>query len=56
MSGTRDAISVVDLFCGAGGLSLGLRHAGFNVVHSVDHFDAAVSTYRHNLGSHIVDA
>ena len=56
MSGTRDAISVVDLFCGAGGLSLGLRHAGFNVVHSVDHFDAAVSTYRHNLGRHIVDA
>ena len=48
--------TVVDLFCGAGGLSLGLHRAGFDVVRSVDHFGAAVTTYRNNLGDHVVDA
>jgi DNA (cytosine-5)-methyltransferase 1 len=46
-------LSVVDLFCGAGGLSLGFRTAGFNVVWAADNSDAAVRTYRTNLGGHV---
>jgi DNA (cytosine-5)-methyltransferase 1 len=47
-------LSVVDLFCGAGGLSLGFRAAGFNVVWAADNNEAAVRTYRANLGDHVM--
>lgn len=40
----------VDLFCGAGGLSLGLDNAGFNVVLGVDHDETAVATHRAHFG------
>lgn len=45
---------VVDMFCGAGGLSLGFRDAGFTPVYAVDSDPAAVSTYTRNLGAHAV--
>ena len=45
--------SAVDLFCGAGGLSLGLQEAGFEIRLSVDHDEAAVETYTRNLGKHV---
>lgn len=45
----------IDLFSGAGGLSLGLRNAGFDVRLAVDNDAAAVRTYRHNLGDHIIE-
>jgi DNA (cytosine-5)-methyltransferase 1 len=35
-----------DLFCGAGGLSLGLSEAGFDVVLGVDHDPVALETHR----------
>jgi DNA (cytosine-5)-methyltransferase 1 len=35
-----------DLFCGAGGLSLGLSQAGFDVVLAVDNDDEALETHR----------
>lgn len=35
-----------DLFCGAGGLSLGLSEAGFDVILGVDHDDEALDTHR----------
>lgn len=38
-----------DLFCGAGGLSLGLRRAGFHEVFASDKWSAAVAVYRENL-------
>ena len=53
--GPRSSPTVVDLFCGAGGLSLGFQQAGFEVVRSVDHNPSAVSTYARNLGGHIED-
>ena len=38
----------VDLFCGCGGLTLGLRRAGFDVVGALDTDGLAVDTYRTN--------
>ncbi len=40
--------TVVELFCGAGGLSLGLRRAGAHVVYAADASTDAISTYRLN--------
>src|SRR5579883_2488490 len=47
-------LSVADLFCGAGGLSVGFRAAGFNIVWAADNNEAAVRTYEANLGDHVV--
>ena len=38
----------VDLFCGGGGLTVGLKQAGFNVVSAVELDYAAASTYQAN--------
>jgi DNA (cytosine-5)-methyltransferase 1 len=42
--------TAIDLFCGAGGLSLGLRDAGFNVLVGADSDPLAVETHTGNLG------
>jgi len=44
---------VVDLFCGTGGMSLGLKNAGFDIVRSIDSWQKAVDVYRLNLGDHV---
>ena len=46
------SFNVVDLFCGAGGLSLGFKKAGFNVLFAADNDTKAIKTYNHNLGYH----
>ncbi len=38
----------IDMFCGAGGFSLGLRRAGFKVVAAIDNNSDAIRTYRLN--------
>ena len=43
-----DAPSIVDLFCGAGGLSLGFRRAGFRTKLALDSDPAAIRTYSVN--------
>lgn len=40
--------NVVDLFCGAGGLSYGFERAGFNVLLGVDNDTAALKTFEFN--------
>lgn len=45
--------SVVDLFCGAGGLSKGFLDAGFDVKLGVDFDDAALKTFANNHGNAI---
>ena len=47
-------LTVVDLFCGSGGLSLGFAQAGFEIVRAVDKQATAVRTYTVNVGSHAV--
>jgi DNA (cytosine-5)-methyltransferase 1 len=42
-------LTVVDSFCGAGGLSLGLRQANFDVRLAFDNDQVAVDSYRKNL-------
>lgn len=41
--------TAIDLFCGAGGLSLGLEEAGFAVLVGADSDPLATETYAHNL-------
>ena len=43
----------IDLFSGPGGLSLGVTHAGFDVVGAVEWNKAAFKTYAYNLGDHV---
>jgi DNA (cytosine-5)-methyltransferase 1 len=40
----------VDLFCGAGGLSLGLHRAGFEVILGADIRPDSIATHRHHFG------
>lgn len=44
--------TVIESFCGPGGLSLGLRGAGFHPVYAFDYDERAVETYRANVGPH----
>lgn len=44
-----------DLFSGAGGISLGLEEAGYNVVVGADHYDAAVATHAHHFAGLSLD-
>lgn len=42
---------VIDLFCGAGGLSRGFEKAGFEIELAIDMWEDAVKTYNHNHNS-----
>lgn len=47
-------MKIVSLFCGAGGLDLGLKQAGHKIIWAND-FDAdCIETYRQNIGDHAV--
>lgn len=46
----------MELFAGAGGMSLGLKRAGFDIVQAYDSWSPAVETYRRNVGAHIWQA
>ncbi|MCX7321623.1 MAG: DNA cytosine methyltransferase [Hyphomicrobiales bacterium] len=43
----------VELFCGAGGLSLGFKRAGFELIQAYDSWNKAVEVYRRNLGGSV---
>ena len=40
--------TVIDFFCGCGGLSKGFEQAGFNVLVGIDFDEAALKSYEHN--------
>ena len=50
---TPNGFTVLDLFCGAGGLSFGFQHAGFKITLAIDNNKAAIQTYEKNIGSHV---
>ena len=47
---------IISLFSGAGGMDLGLKQAGHNIVWANDIDKDCVETYRYNIGDHIVRA
>ncbi len=51
-----EKLRIADLFCGAGGMTLGFRREGFEIAAAYDNWDCAVETYRRNLGAHIRQA
>jgi len=44
-----DGPTALDLFCGAGGFTLGLQRAGYDVIAGVDYNEQAVQTYDENF-------
>ncbi|WP_311955870.1 DNA cytosine methyltransferase [Halomonas garicola] len=46
--------TAISLFCGAGGMDVGFKKAGFEVLWANDFDSDACATYRENLGSHVV--
>lgn len=49
MRAKSDVPRALDLFCGAGGLSLGLVQAGVDVLAGIDAWPTAIDTYRRNF-------
>lgn len=47
-------MKVVSLFSGAGGLDLGFKMAGHEIIWANDFYEDAVETYKLNIGDHIV--
>jgi DNA (cytosine-5)-methyltransferase 1 len=47
-------LKLVSLFSGAGGMDLGFKKAGFEIIWANDFFEDAVNSYRKNIGKHIV--
>ena len=48
-----ESLTVVDLFAGAGGLSLGFKQAGFSSLWAADNQRSAVETYRLNVDQRV---
>ena len=51
---SKDKPKVVGLFSGCGGLDLGFKRAGFDVIWANDFDKDSVKTYKNNIGNHIV--
>ena len=49
LSEVADSPTCLDLFCGIGGLTIGLERAGFRSLGGVDHWDDAAETFEFNL-------
>lgn len=47
---TNRPLTVLDLFCGAGGFSEGFRSAGFEIVSGIDSWAPAIQTFNFNFG------
>ncbi len=45
----KDQLTCIDLFCGCGGLSLGMERAGFRTLAAIDSDPNAVAVYRQNF-------
>lgn len=47
-------MKLISLFAGAGGMDLGFKNSGFDVIWANDFNEDAVITYKNNIGNHIV--
>jgi DNA (cytosine-5)-methyltransferase 1 len=54
MTQTNDRPTAIDLFCGAGGASLAIHNAGYNLTAAVDTDTVALDTHSRNLASDTV--
>jgi DNA (cytosine-5)-methyltransferase 1 len=52
MLSSSNLITVIDLYAGCGGLSLGFQNAGFNLLAAYDNWDAAINVYKENFAGH----
>ena len=50
----KNKIKVVGLFSGCGGLDLGFKQAGYNIIWANDILKDACETYKLNIGDHII--
>lgn len=48
--------TVNDFFCGAGGVGLGFKNAGFDVIWACDFDKFCVKTYKANVGDYVIQA
>lgn len=46
------SLKTLDLFCGCGGLTTGLKNAGFDIIAGIDIWDKAIESYRLNHSDH----
>ncbi|KAA0141017.1 DNA cytosine methyltransferase [Gimesia chilikensis] len=53
MAKTIEKPKLVDLFSGAGGLTLGFVQAGFEPIYAIEHDSAFAQTYATNFGCHV---
>lgn len=44
----KNIMKILDLFCGAGGLSIGFERSGFQVINGFDNFEAALKTFNNS--------
>lgn len=47
-------LTLVDLFCGCGGLSLGFQNAGFEIAAAYDFWDLAINIYGKNFSHPVI--
>lgn len=52
----NQTLTAIESFCGAGGMSLGLQNAGFDVKLAFDFNEFAVETYKSGVGEHVIQA
>jgi DNA (cytosine-5)-methyltransferase 1 len=47
-NGRKGSFTAIDLFCGCGGLSQGMKQAGFNILLAIDNSKEAIASYKLN--------
>jgi DNA (cytosine-5)-methyltransferase 1 len=50
----KDAMRVIDIFAGCGGMSLGFQNAGFDICAAFDNWKPAIEVYKKNFTTHDV--
>ncbi|MFS8252230.1 DNA cytosine methyltransferase, partial [Staphylococcus hominis] len=54
MTQDNQKITCIESFCGAGGMSLGLKQSGFDISLAFDINEMAIETYKRNLDGNAI--